>query len=72
MNIVEFMKLIDKEELILDTKRLSEWKRNAGKQELIEKIDNLAETFISENISADDFEAVTLVYKLISEIKDII
>ena len=69
---VELRELIDKEELILDTKRLSEWKRNAGKQELIEKIDDLAETFISNNISADDYEAITLVYKLISEIKDII
>ena len=69
---MEFMKLIDKEELVLDTKRLSEWKRNAGKQELIEKIDDLAETFISENISADDFENITMIYKFINKIKDII
>ena len=69
---MEFRKLLDKEELILDTKRLSEWKRNAGKQELIEKIDDLAETFISENISADDFENITMIYKFINKIKDII
>lgn len=69
---MKFRELIDKEELILDTKRLSEWRRNAGKQELIEKIDNLAETFISDNISADDFENITMIYKLINKIKDII
>lgn len=66
---MEFRKLLDKEELILDTKRLSDWKRNAGKAELIEKIDDLVENFISNNVSADDFENITLIYKLANEIK---
>lgn len=69
---MEFMKIIDKEELLIDTKRLSEWQRNAGKQELIEKIDDLAETFISDNIAADDYESIIMIYKLINKIKDII
>ena len=67
---MEFMKLIDKEELVLDTKRLSEWKRNAGKQELIEKIDRLKHNFIEENFV--NWETMTLICKLVEEIKDII
>lgn len=69
---IELRELIDKEELVLDSKRLSEWKRSSEEQELIEKIYNLTEKFISNNVSADDFEAITLVYKLVNEIKDII
>ena len=67
---MEFRKMIDKEELILDTKRLSEWKRNTGKQELIEKIDRLKHNFIEENFL--DWENMTIVCKLVEEIKDII
>ena len=67
---MEFRKMIDKEELILDTKRLSEWKRNAGKQELIEKIDRLKHNFIEENFV--NWETMTLLCKLVEEIKDII
>lgn len=67
---IELRELIDKEELILDTKRLSDWKRNAGKQELIEKIDELKHKFIEENCI--DWETMTLICKLVEEIKDII
>lgn len=69
---IELRELVDKEELLLDCEKLAEWVRNSGKLKIFEKIDDLAEKFISNNISADDYEAVTLVYKLISEIKDII
>ena len=67
---MKFRELIDKEELILDTKRLSEWRRNAGKQELIEKIDRLKHNFIEENFV--NWETMTLICKLVEEIKDII
>ena len=66
---MEFRELIDKEELTTDSKRLADWKRNAGKAELIEKIDDMVENFISNNVSADDCENITLIYKLANEIK---
>ena len=69
---MEFLKLIDKEELILDSKRLSGLKIAENKQELIEKINDIAENFISNNVLAGDFEKITLVYKLINEIKNAI
>lgn len=67
---MEFMKIIDKEELILDSKRLSELKRNTGKTELIEKIDKLKHNFIEENFL--NWETMTLICKFAEEIKDII
>ena len=67
---MEFRKMIDKEELILDTKRLSEWKRNAGKAELIEKIDELKHKFIEENCI--DWEVMTILCKFAEEVKNII
>ena len=64
---VEFKNLIDKEDILLDSERLKEFN---DKQILRNKIDDLAEGFIGNNISADDFENITMIYKFAEQIKE--
>lgn len=67
---MEFEHLIDKESLILDSRRLAEWKRNAGKADLLERIDIAKHKFIEDN--GLNWQEMTLICKFIQEIKDII
>ena len=66
---MKFRELIDGEELILDSKRLAEFNKRS---ELTARINDVAEKFIDNNVSADDFETITLIYRLINEVKYII
>lgn len=67
---MKFREIIDKEELTIDSKRLSEFNE---RNRLTARINDVAEEFIDNNVSADDFETITLIYKLANKIiKDII
>ena len=67
---MKFREIIDKEELTIDSKRLAEFNERSR---LTAKINDVAEKFIDNNVSADDYETITLVYRLANEIiKDII
>lgn len=66
---MKFREIIDKEELTIDSKRLAEFnERNI----LISNINDLAEKFIDDNVSADDYETTTLIYRFAEKIKTII
>lgn len=64
---MKLIELIEKEELLLDCERLSDIN---NKRKLIEDIDRLKHNFIEENFL--DWETMTIVCKLVEEIKDII
>ena len=67
---MKFREIIDKEELTIDSKRLAEFNERSR---VTAKINDVAEEFIDNNVSSDDFETITLIYKLANEIiKDII
>lgn len=67
--MLQLQNLIDREELTLDSKKLAEFNE---RDVLKTRIDELAEEFISNSISADDHENITLVYKLARKIKEFI
>ena len=64
---MEFRSLIDKEELLLDCKKLSDIN---NRSKLIEDIDRLKHDFIEENFL--NWETMTIICKFAEEIKDII
>lgn len=64
---MKLIELIEKEELLLDCERLADIN---NKRKLIEDIDRLKHNFIEENFL--DWETMTIVCKLVEEIKDII
>ena len=66
---MKFREIIDKEELTIDSKRLAEFNERSR---ITAKINDVAEKFIDNNISADDYETITLIYNFSSKIKDII
>lgn len=67
--------LIDKEDIVIDSKRLSEWQRNAGKFELFRKIDEVRDKFVEDNVSASEKfssdEVISLIYKITEKVKSI-
>ena len=65
---VKFSELIDKENVLLDKKRLAEWKQNAGRFELFTKINEIRDSFI-EDIDDDDIEVITSIYRFAEKIK---
>ena len=66
---MEFRKLIDKEDIILDSYRLAEWKRNAGKAEMIKHINELVSEFIATR-ELTEFEDIDLLYDFAKKLKD--
>ena len=64
---MEFRSLIDKEELLLDCKKLSDIN---NRSKLIEDIDRLKHDFIEENFL--NWETMTIICKFAEEIKNII
>ena len=69
---MKFQDLIDKENMLLDSKRLSEWQKNVVKAELVKKIYKVRDEFIDNNVSSNDWEGITLIHKLTDKIKSII
>lgn len=66
---MEFTKLIDKEEIILDSNRLVEWERNDGKAELMAKIDRIMWDFLHENNTHLDNDKIAWIRNFTEEIK---
>ena len=64
---MKFREIIDKEELLLDCKRLSDIN---NRNKLIENIDRIKHNFIEENFL--NWETMTLICKFTEEIKNII
>ena len=65
---VKFSELIDKENTLLDKKRLAEWSQHAGKFELFTKINEIRDKFIEDN-DDNDIETITSIYRFAEEIK---
>ena len=66
---MDLTKLIDEEDIMLDSHKLAEFN---SKGKLKEDIDDVVEAFIDGNISADDYESITMVYRLADKIKNIL
>ena len=67
---MKFSELIDKESILLDGKRLAEWRQNAGKFELFTKINGIRDKFIETNVDGSDWEAISQISKFAEEIKN--
>lgn len=68
---MKFQELIDKENMLLDRKRLADFNKNAGKRRLLSKIDEIRDSLL-EDVNNSDIATFTLVYRLTEKIKDII
>lgn len=66
---VKFREIIDREELILDSRNLAEFNKKAR---VNCNIDNLVDEFVDECVPYDDYETITLLYTLANKIKQII
>lgn len=69
---IEFRSLIDKEDIMVDSKRLEEWRNNAGKFELFKKIDEVRDRFVDDNVNEYDWEVMTLLVNYTEKIKSIL
>ena len=67
---MKFSELIDKESILLDGKRLAEWKRNADKFELFMKINEVRDNFIKTNVDNDDWKSITQIFSFAEKIKE--
>lgn len=61
--------LIDREDILLDSQKLEDLHSN---KRLLEKIDEVRDRFIEDNIGTYDFNTISLLYRLTKEIKEVI
>lgn len=57
---------------MVDSKRLEEWRNNAGKFELFKKIDEVRDRFVDDNVNEYDWEVMTLLVNYTEKIKSIL
>lgn len=70
---MKFQELIDKENMLLDKKRLAEWNNhnNMIRYDVLTAIDKIRDEF-AESIHDGDIEKLTLIHKLTDKIKSIL
>lgn len=69
---MEFRKLIDKEDIIEDSKRLEKYKVKNNRAEKLKKIDEIKIEFISDKERMKELDSLTLIYMFTEKIKDMI